>query len=94
MLGLAIVLAAGPDGDFCALRITWHSPTDGADVQLYRLLPPGGLRAPGARDIWSRIVYGSRAPLLIIFMVAISAAPSASPSALAPVISAAGSIPS
>jgi peptide/nickel transport system permease protein len=44
-----------------------------------RLLPPGeeywlGTDSQG-RDIWSRIVYGSRTTLLIVFMVAITAAP-------------------
>jgi peptide/nickel transport system permease protein len=78
MLGLAIVLALVLMAIF-APWITHHSPTDGADVQLYRLLPPGEDYWLGtdqsARDIWSRIVYGSRTTLLIIFMVAISAAP-------------------
>jgi peptide/nickel transport system permease protein len=44
-----------------------------------RLLPPGGEYWLGTdqqgRDIWSRIVYGSRTTLLIIFMVAVTAAP-------------------
>ena len=44
-----------------------------------RLLPPGGEYWLGTdsqgRDIWSRIVYGSRTTLLIVFMVAITAAP-------------------
>jgi peptide/nickel transport system permease protein len=42
-------------------------------------MPPGGDHWLGTdqqgRDIWSRIVYGSRTTLLIIFMVAVTAAP-------------------
>ena len=44
-----------------------------------RLLPPGGDHWLGTdqqgRDIWTRIVYGSRTTLLIIFLVAVTAAP-------------------
>ncbi|HWA49552.1 MAG TPA: ABC transporter permease [Dongiaceae bacterium] len=76
MLGLLIfvvliVLA------FLAPLVTQHSPTAGSLSQ--RLLPPGGEFLLGTdsqgRDIWSRIVYGSRTTLLIVFMVAITAAP-------------------
>ncbi len=57
--------------------VTQHSPIVGSLQQ--RLLPPGeeywlGTDSQG-RDIWSRIVYGSRTTLLIIVMVAITAAP-------------------
>ncbi len=76
MLGLLIfvVLIALA---FLAPFVTQHSPIAGSLQQ--RLLPPGdeywlGTDSQG-RDIWSRIVYGSRTTLLIIFMVAITAAP-------------------
>ncbi|HEU4824850.1 MAG TPA: ABC transporter permease [Dongiaceae bacterium] len=76
MLGLAIFIVL----IFFALGaplVAAHSPIDG-DLGR-RLLPPGeeywlGTDQQG-RDIWSRIVYGSRTTLLIIFMVAVTAAP-------------------
>ncbi|HNB28866.1 MAG TPA: ABC transporter permease [Alphaproteobacteria bacterium] len=76
MLGLLIfVVLIGMA--FLAPVVTWHSPIAGDLGQ--RLLPPGedywlGTDGQG-RDIWSRIVYGSRTTLLIIFMVAVTAAP-------------------
>jgi len=76
MLGLLIfvVLIAMT---FLAPVITQHSPIAG-DLGR-RLLPPGGEYWLGTdqqgRDIWSRIVYGSRTTLLIVFMVAVTAAP-------------------
>ncbi len=63
-----------------ALFAPWvapHSPVAGDLAD--RLQPPGGNHWLGTdqqgRDIWSRIVYGSRTTLLIIFMVGITAAP-------------------
>jgi peptide/nickel transport system permease protein len=76
MLGLAIFLVLIFFAVFAPL-VAAYSPIDG-DLGR-RLLPPGGEFWLGTdqqgRDIWSRIVYGSRTTLVIIFMVAITAAP-------------------
>src|SRR5688500_3930371 len=76
MLGLVIVAIL----IFLAVFAPWvapHSPVAG-DLG-NRLMPPGEIHWLGTdqqgRDIWSRIIYGSRTTLLIIFMVAITAAP-------------------
>ena len=78
MIGLAIVLALLVLAIFAPLFTSW-SPTVGGDQTTERLLPPGGAHWLGtdsnARDIWARIVFGSRTSLVIIFMVAITAAP-------------------
>jgi peptide/nickel transport system permease protein len=76
MLGLAIFLILVAMA-FLAPFITQHSPLFGSLQE--RLLPPNeeywlGTDQQG-RDIWSRIVYGSRTTLLIVFMVAITSAP-------------------
>jgi peptide/nickel transport system permease protein len=76
MLGLVIVLVLIFLAVFAPLVVS-YTPIDG-DLSR-RLLPPGdefwlGTDQQG-RDIWSRIVYGSRTTLVIIFMVAITAAP-------------------
>ena len=76
MLGLAMFLVLIFFAAFAPL-VTAHSPIEG-DLAA-RLLPPGGEHWLGTdqqgRDIWSRIVYGSRTTIIIIFMVAITAAP-------------------
>ncbi|HET6157799.1 MAG TPA: ABC transporter permease [Dongiaceae bacterium] len=76
MLGLAMFLVLIFFAAF-APWVTMHSPIEGDLAS--RLLPPGGDHWLGTdqqgRDIWSRIVYGSRTTLIIIFMVAITAAP-------------------
>ena len=80
MLGLGIILVLVLMAIFAPV-ITWHSPISSVCDQTdeCRLLPPGEDFWLGtdqtSRDIWSRIVYGSRTTLLIIFMVAVSAAP-------------------
>jgi peptide/nickel transport system permease protein len=79
MIGLVIVLALVAMAIFAPL-LTEYSPISGADVSAgERLLPPGDMHWLGtdeqSRDIWSRIVFGSRTSLLIIFMVAVTAAP-------------------
>ncbi|HKP23306.1 MAG TPA: ABC transporter permease [Dongiaceae bacterium] len=78
MLGLIIVAVLIIFAAF-APWIAAHNPLFGGDLQTERLLPPGGDHWLGTdsqgRDIWSRIVYGSRTTLVIIFMVAITAAP-------------------
>jgi peptide/nickel transport system permease protein len=76
MLGLAIFIVLVAMA-FLAPFITQHSPLFGSLQE--RLLPPNeeywlGTDQQG-RDIWSRIVYGSRTTLLIVFMVAITSAP-------------------
>ncbi len=76
MLGLVMFLVLIFIASFAPL-VTTHSPVEGDLAS--RLLPPGGDHWLGTdqqgRDIWSRIVYGSRTTLLIIFMVAVTAAP-------------------
>ncbi len=78
MLGLVIILTLVFMAIFAPL-ITAHSPLVGGAAETERLLPPSADHWLGtdqsSRDIWSRIVFGSRTTLLIIFMVAVSAAP-------------------
>ena len=78
MLGLLIVLVLIGMAIFAPL-ITAYSPVVSGDTVADRFLPPGGDHWLGTDghswDIFSRIVYGSRTSLLIIFMVAITAAP-------------------
>ena len=78
MLGLVIVLALIGMAVF-APWITIYSPVISGDTVKDRFLAPGGDHWLGTDghswDIWSRIVYGSRTSLLIIFLVAIIAAP-------------------
>jgi peptide/nickel transport system permease protein len=76
MLGLVILISL----ILSATLAPWlapHNPLSG-DLAA-RLQPPGGEFWLGTdqqgRDIWSRIVYGSRTTILIVVMVAISAAP-------------------
>ena len=76
MLGLVIVAILV----FLALFAPWVAPHNPLAGDLgNRLMPPGESHWLGTdqqgRDIWSRIIYGSRTTLLIIFMVAITAAP-------------------
>ena len=78
MLGLLLILTLVFMAVF-APWITFHSPIVGGPAETERLLPPSPSHWLGtdqsSRDIWSRIVYGSRTTLLIISMVAVSAAP-------------------
>jgi peptide/nickel transport system permease protein len=79
MIGLVIILALIGMAIFAPL-LTSYSPISGEIASAgERLLPPGDAHWLGtdeqSRDIWSRIVFGSRTSLLIIFMVAITAAP-------------------
>jgi peptide/nickel transport system permease protein len=78
MLGLLIVLTLIGMAIFAPL-ITAYSPVISGDTVADRFLPPGGDHWLGTDahswDIWSRIVYGSRTSLLIVFMVSITAAP-------------------
>jgi peptide/nickel transport system permease protein len=56
-----------------------YSPVIGGDLRTQRLLPPGGDFLLGtddqARDILSRIIYGSRITLFVIILVSIIATP-------------------
>ena len=69
----------------CALRrssptlLATQSPYVGGDLRTERLLPPGEKFWLGtddqARDIYSRIVHGSRLTLLVVVLVSVIAAP-------------------
>jgi peptide/nickel transport system permease protein len=78
MLGLCIVLALvlmALSADFLAT----HSPTIGGNLRSQRLLPPSSEFWFGtdgeARDIYSRVIYGSRITLTIIVLVSAIAMP-------------------
>jgi peptide/nickel transport system permease protein len=78
MIGLVIILALIGMAIFAPWLTHWN-PLSGEMGETERLLPPGGDHWLGtdqqSRDIWSRIVFGSRTTLLIVFMVTITAAP-------------------
>jgi peptide/nickel transport system permease protein len=78
MIGLVIIVVLIGMAILAPLLTNWN-PLFGGNIETERLLPPGGDHWLGtdqqARDIWSRIVYGSRTTLLIIFMVTVTAAP-------------------
>jgi peptide/nickel transport system permease protein len=78
MIGLLIVLALVGMAVFAPLLTAWD-PLSGSMEAGDRLLPPGSDHWLGtdsnARDIWARIVYGSRTSLVIIVIVSITAAP-------------------
>jgi peptide/nickel transport system permease protein len=79
MVGLAIVVAL----ILVALLAPWLAPYDpvvGGDLRTERLLPPfsgGHLLGTDdqARDILSRIIWGSRLTLLVVVLVAVIATP-------------------
>ena len=70
LLGLVFIALFAP-------VITSYSPV-GQDLPA-RLLPPGAAHWMGTdelgRDIWTRVVYGSRITLVIVLLVAVLAAP-------------------
>jgi peptide/nickel transport system permease protein len=78
MLGLAIVLALVLMALFADI-LTSYSPIVGGDLRTQRLLPPSAEHWFGtddqARDIFSRIVHGSRLTLLVVVLVAVIATP-------------------
>src|SRR3546814_7370379 len=78
MLGLAIVLALVLMAAFADF-ITAYSPIVGGDLRTQRLLPPSAEHWFGtddqARDIFSRIVHGSRLTLLVVVLLAVLAPP-------------------
>ncbi len=78
MLGLGIVVALILMAIFADL-IAPYDPLRGGDLRTERLLPPSWEHLLGtdeqARDIFSRIVYGSRLTLLVVALVALIATP-------------------
>ncbi|CAH1657877.1 ABC transporter permease [Chelatococcus asaccharovorans] len=78
MVGLAIVLGLVLVAAFANV-IAPYSPVEGGDLRTERLLPPSAAHLFGtddqARDIFSRVVYGSRITLFVVVLVAIIAAP-------------------
>jgi peptide/nickel transport system permease protein len=78
MIGLTIVLLLILVAVF-ANHLTSYSPTVGGDLRTERLLPPSMAHWMGtddqARDILSRVVYGSRLTLLVVALVAVIATP-------------------
>ncbi len=78
MLGLGIVALLIVMAIFADV-IAPFDPYAGGDLRTERLLPPSWTHLMGtddlARDIFSRIVYGSRVTLLVVAMVAIIATP-------------------
>lgn len=78
MLGLVIVLTLVLMAVFADV-IAPYSPVAGGDLRTERLLPPSAEFWFGtdeqARDIFSRIVHGSRLTLLVVVLVAIIATP-------------------
>lgn len=78
LLGLGLILALIFIAIFANLLAT-HNPVQG-DLAASRLLPPGsdgfwlGTDDQG-RDIYSRLIYGSRLTLMVVVLVAIIAAP-------------------
>ncbi|WP_201772346.1 ABC transporter permease [Hoeflea sp. BAL378] len=78
MLGLGIVLALVLVAIFAGF-IAPYDPLLGGDLRTERLLPPSWDHLMGtddlARDIFSRVVHGSRVTLLVVGLVAIIATP-------------------
>ena len=78
MIGLTIVLLLIFVAIF-ANHLTSYSPTVGGDLRTERLLPPSLTHWMGtdeqSRDIFSRVVYGSRLTLMVVALVAIIATP-------------------
>ncbi len=78
MLGLGIVIVLIVMAIFADL-IAPYDPLRGGDLRTARLLPPSWAHLMGtddqARDIFSRIVHGSRLTLMVVAMVAVIATP-------------------
>ena len=78
MLGLAIILALILIAVFAPL-IAPYDPLLGGNLRTERLLPPSWTHPMGtddlARDILSRIVYGTRLTLMVVVLVAVIATP-------------------
>jgi len=78
VLGLGIILLLILVALFADV-LAPHSPIAGGDLRTQRLLPPSDLYWLGtddqARDIFSRIIYGSRITLFVVVLVSIIATP-------------------
>ncbi len=78
MLGLLIVVALVVAAIF-ADQLATHSPTVGGDLRTERLQPPSAAHWLGtdnqARDIYSRLVHGSRLTLMVVALVTVIAMP-------------------
>ncbi|WP_093924809.1 ABC transporter permease [Sulfitobacter brevis] len=78
MVGLGIVLVLVLAAIFADV-IAPYDPLSGGDLRTARLLPPSWAHLMGtddqARDIFSRIVHGSRLTLMVVAMVAVIATP-------------------
>lgn len=78
MIGLGIILALVFVALFANL-IAPYDPLVGGDLRTQRLLPPSAAHWFGtddqARDIFSRVVHGSRLTLMIVALVAVIATP-------------------
>ncbi|MFC7395861.1 ABC transporter permease [Chelatococcus sp. GCM10030263] len=78
LIGLAIVLALLIVAAFAGV-LAPYSPVAGGDLRTERLLAPSWAHPFGtddqARDILSRIIYGSRLTLYVVVLVAVIAAP-------------------
>lgn len=78
MFGLGIVVALMLTAALAGL-IAPHSPVIGGDLRLDRLLPPSWAHPMGtddqARDILSRVIFGSRLTLLVVVLVVVIATP-------------------
>lgn len=78
MVGLGIVVVLILMAIFASV-ISPYDPIRGGDLRTERLLPPSWAHLMGtddqARDIFSRIVHGSRLTLMVVALVAIIATP-------------------
>ncbi|TWG53778.1 MULTISPECIES: nickel transporter permease [unclassified Aminobacter] len=78
MFGLFIVLVLIIVAIF-ADQLATHSPTVGGDLRTERLQPPSAAHWLGtdnqARDIYSRLVHGSRLTLMVVMLVTVIAMP-------------------
>ena len=78
MVGLAIIVVLVLVAIFAPL-IAPYDPLVGGDLRTVRLLPPSWAHPMGtddlARDILSRLIYGSRLTLLVVGLVALIATP-------------------
>ncbi len=78
LIGLGIVVALIVVAIFAPL-LAPYDPIVGGDLRLDRLLPPSWAHPFGtdelARDIFSRVIYGSRLTLMVVILVALIATP-------------------
>jgi peptide/nickel transport system permease protein len=78
MVGLFIILALVLIAVFAPL-LAPYDPLTGGDLRTARLVPPSWEHPMGtddlARDIYSRVIYGSRLTLMVVALVALIATP-------------------